>query len=237
MTVRQAVPAAVTMIVLACGMAALEAARVGAWDLSLRLILLAAVADGVDGMLARRLRAVSPMGQQLDSLADIVAFGAAPTFLFATYYRGAPDPVRFTVALAFVLAGAYRLARFHARPTPVAFRGLPITAAGPLLALAVVGPFGAGLREAGAAGLGLAALMVSDHPFPKVGRSRRWLLPAVAGAAVPVVLWPRVETVATVAALAFVIYLAWGVVAPMVASDGVPAIGVEEVREVGRPRP
>ncbi len=236
-TMRQALPMLVTMVALACGLAAIEAARTGAWDVSLRLILLAAVADGVDGMLARRFRVVSAMGEQLDSLADIIAFGAAPAFLFSAYYGDASGPARVGVALAFVLAGAYRLARFLAQPTHGAVRGLPITAAGPLLALAVAGPVGMGMREAGAAGIALAALMICHHPFPKVGRSRRWLLPAIAGAALPVVLWPQVETVATVAALTLVIYVAWGFIGQVVVNDGMPAIGVEEVREVGRPRP
>ena len=235
MTLRQALPTAVTMVALACGLAALEAARVSAWDLSLRLILLAAVADGVDGMLARRLRATSAIGEQLDSLADIIAFGAAPAFLFSAYYDGA-FPLRLGAALAFVLAGAYRLARFHAQLSQSAFCGLPITAAGPLFAVAVAGPFGLGMREAGAIGIGLVALMISHHPFPQVGRSRRWLLPAVAGASLPVVLWPQVETVAVVAALTLVTYVAWGVVGQVVAHDGMPATGVEEVRDIGRPR-
>ena len=236
MTFRQSLPSLVTMVTLACGLATLEAARVGEWELALRLVLLAAVADGVDGILARRLRACSAMGEQLDSLADVIAFGAAPAFLFSTYYGGASGWVRFGVALAFVLAGAYRLARFHARPANGVFCGLPITVAGPLLALAVAGPFGAGAPEAGLAGLGLAALMVSHHPFPTFARSRGRLLPAIAGASLPVALWPRVETLAILAALALGTYLVWGLVSQVVTDDGMPGRSVEEVPEAGQPR-
>ena len=231
MTFRQSLPTAVTMITLACGVAALEATRAGVYDLALRLILLAMVADGVDGALARRLRGTSPMGEQLDSLADIVTFGVAPAFLFSTYHGGAPAPVRFGVALAFVLTGAYRLARFHAQPAHGVFCGLPITVAGPLLAVTVAGPLSAGAREAGAVALGLAVLMVCRHPFPTFARSSRWLLPAIAAVSLPVALWPRVETLAAVAGLTLGAYVVWGLVGPLVRDD-VRGMDAEEVREV-----
>jgi len=228
-------PALVTVVALAAGLAALEAARVGAWDLSLSLVLLAAVADGVDGPLARWLGATSAMGEQLDSLADIVAFGVAPAFLFRTYYGQESDPIRFGVALAFVLAGAYRLARFHAEPADGVFSGLPITAAGPLLATTVAGPFNAGAREAGAVAIGLAALMACRHPFPRFTRSRRWLLPGIAATSLAITLWPQVETVAVVAALSFGTYVVWGLVGGLV-DDDVREID-EQVRAIVEPSP
>ncbi len=217
----QFLPTLVTMVALACGLAALAAARVTAWDLALRLILLAAIADGVDGVLARHLGATSPMGKQLDSLADIVAFGTAPAFLFWAHYDDAPAALRFGAPFVFVLAGAYRLARFHAEPTEGDFRGLPITVAGPLLALAVVGPFRLGAWGAGGIGIALATLMVHHHAFPALTPSRRWLVPAIVAAAVPVALWPRVETLATVAALTLGAYVLWGLVGHQVGSEGV----------------
>lgn len=235
MTFRQLLPALVTVVALAGGLAALEAARAGAWDLSLRLILLAAVADGVDGPLARWLGATSAIGEQLDSLADIVAFGVAPAFLFWTYYGQSSDPVRFGVGLVFVLAGAYRLARFHAEPADGVFSGLPITAAGPLLALAVAGPFNAGVRDAGVFGISLAALMTSHIPFPTLTQSRRWLLPGIAATSLPIALWHRVETLAAAAALAFGLYVVWNLVGPLM-KDDVQETG-EEVRTVVEPRP
>ncbi len=237
MTVRQLAPALVTALTLSCGVAALEAVRVEHWALALWLILAAAVADGVDGMLARRLQAVSAMGTQLDSLADIIAFGVAPAFLFATYYSAAPDWVRFGVALTFVLAGAYRLARFHAQPARSIFYGLPITAGGTLLALIVAGPFGAGVWDAAMAGTALIVLMVCRHPFPKVGRSRQWLLPVLAAASLPLALWPRVETLAIVAGFVLASYVLWGL-AGMLLGDKLQAIGINEVevQPAGQPR-
>lgn len=227
MTLRQLAPALVTALTLTCGVAALEAVRVQNWALALQLILAAAAADGVDGMLARRLQAVTAMGTQLDSLADIVAFGVAPAFLFATYYSAAPDWVRFGVALPFVLAGAYRLARFHAQPAHSIFHGLPITAGGTLFALIVAGPFGAGVWDATMAGSALIVLMICRHPFPKVGAARHWLLPILAVASLPVVLWPQVETLAIVASFLLVSYLLWGVTG-MLLADNLQTVGITE---------
>ncbi len=235
MVFSQTLPNLVTMAALTCGLAALEAARVTAWDLTLRLILQAAIADGVDGVLARQLRAASAMGEQLDSLADIVAFGAAPAFLFSSYYGDAPAVLRLGVAFAFVLAGAYRLARFHAQPTEGGFRGLPITVAGPLLALAVVGPFGLGVWGAGGIGIAIAALMVHDHPFPAFAPSRRWLLAAVIAASVPVALWPRVETLSVVAALTLGAYVVWGLVGQLGNHEAQRDCDIERGRDVVGP--
>lgn len=237
MRFRQFLPTLVTMVALACGLAALEAARVTAWDLALRLILLAAIADGFDGVLARQLGVTSTMGEQLDSLVDIVAFGTAPAFLFWTHYGDAPAALRFGAPFAFVLAGAYRLARFHAQPTDGDFRGLPITVAGPLLALAVAGPFGLGAWGAAGIGIALAALMVHHHAFPTLIPSRRWLVPAIVAAAVPVALWPRVETLATVAALTLGAYVLWGLVGHQMGSDEAQDDGgIERGRDVVGPR-
>lgn len=208
-TLRQLVPALVTMVVLASGLAAIEATRAGAWDFALRFVLLAVVADGIDGPLARRLGVAGPMGKQLDSLSDIIAFGVAPAFLFATFYSGMFDPLRYAVAFIFVAAGVYRLARFHSQPGNGNFHGLPITAAGALLAVTVAGPFTAEGLIAGGAAIALALLMVGRHPFPKFSQWRWTLLPAIVAAAVPILLWPGVDTLAIVAGVFFGLYVLW----------------------------
>lgn len=231
MTFRQFMPNLATMLTLTSGLVAIEAARAARWDVSLGLILLAMVADGIDGPLARRLGATSSMGEQLDSLADVIAFAVAPAFLFSTYFVGTATPIRLGVALAFVLAGAFRLARFHAQPLQGAFSGLPTTVAGPLLAVTVAGPFGASVREAGAVGLGLATLMVCPHPFPTLARSPRWFLPAMLAALLPVALWPQIETLAIVAALTLGAYVLWSIVIQIV-NDDTRGRDVEEVRRV-----
>jgi CDP-diacylglycerol---serine O-phosphatidyltransferase len=219
------------MLTLSLGLAALEAARTGNWDVALRFILLAVIADGIDGALARQLRATSSIGEQLDSLADIIAFGAAPAFLFVTVYSTAPTLVLYGVALAFVLAGAFRLARFHAFPADGVFCGMPITAGGALLALTVAGPFGLDFWLASiAAGL-TSVLMVSRIPFPKLSRLRPNMIGLMVLAAVPILVWPRTETLAIVAAAFAGAYVVWGLMSRVDLEDEIPGIGVEDEYE------
>jgi CDP-diacylglycerol---serine O-phosphatidyltransferase len=232
---RQAVPAVITVLALACGLAAFEAARGEHWAWAFRLILLAAVFDGADGVLARRLAVAGPMGQQLDSLSDVVTFGAAPAFLFISYYSGSPDVIRFTVALVFLSAGMFRLARYNTRPASSSFSGLPITAAGVLFAAVTTGPLAGQYAFASIAGLMLGALMVSTHPFPTLSKARAKMLPALIPIFIPVVLWPHVETVALIAAGGIGLYLVWGLLSRFVDHEGSSAVA--EVTGAGSPRP
>lgn len=115
-------------------LALLAAARVGSANLShlsVILILLAALADGMDGYLARRLGS-SPLGASLDSLADLVSFGIAPAFI-AVQSIGL---THFTCASGtfYLLCGTLRLARFNvSEKNDKSFEGLPI----PVAALAL----------------------------------------------------------------------------------------------------
>jgi len=79
----------------------------GAW-----LILTGAVMDVLDGMLARRWKAGSEMGVQLDSLADLVTFGVAPGLLLGMAFGPEVWPVWAAAAL-YMLAVAWRLARYN----------------------------------------------------------------------------------------------------------------------------
>ena len=76
-------------------------------------IFLSAILDGMDGRAARLLNAQSAFGEQYDSLADMVAFGLAPTVL--VYHFALKDMGRLGVACAFVFVAcaAFRLARFN----------------------------------------------------------------------------------------------------------------------------
>lgn len=95
-------------------------------------IFLSAIFDFFDGRLARRLKVNSEFGVELDSLADIVSLGVAPALLF---YSLEPPSIFKTIAFVlFPTMGALRLARFNVKPTRGYFMGLPITAAGLLMA-------------------------------------------------------------------------------------------------------
>lgn len=110
------------------------------------LILVAAILDGLDGQTARFLKVDSPIGKELDSLADCVAFGVAPACLaYRVYLSG----IRVTIAgpqvdlgillvAIFPVCAAYRLARFNVKSSPHSFSGLPSPVAGVLVALAIL---------------------------------------------------------------------------------------------------
>ena len=113
------------------------------WMASL-FIGIAAVVDFLDGFVARLFNASSEMGKQLDSLADVVSFGVAPSMIIYQFLRmsfasdeGGIDTSVFLLAPAFIMAaaGAYRLARFNIDTTQqYGFKGVPIPAAGLLVA-------------------------------------------------------------------------------------------------------
>jgi CDP-diacylglycerol--serine O-phosphatidyltransferase len=107
-------------------------------------IIIAAVIDFLDGFVARLLKATSEMGKQLDSLSDVVSFGAAPAvilyqllrFSFAREENGLDVSILFLVP-AFILAcaAAYRLAKFNLDTTQkYSFKGVPVPAVGLLIA-------------------------------------------------------------------------------------------------------
>lgn len=230
MTLRMAAPALVTLIALACGLAAIEAAHAGQWEMALRFILLAAVADAMDGTIARLLHASSNMGKELDSLSDLVTFGAAPAFLFASRYSDAPTELMFGGMVLFVASGAYRLARYNGQASRGdAFCGMPITAAGVLMAVAVAGPIELSHVEAVGVAITLSALMVSRVPFPMLKFGWSLLLPALGVALIPIALANSVEWLAVVAVVALAVYVVMGIVGAL--SDHVADAVPEEVRE------
>jgi len=107
---------------------------------ALILILLAVVADGLDGIVARNVES-SPLGKYLDSLADMISFGVAPAiviYVLSKNYFAVPA-MYINVVLAFcgayVISGMLRLARFDAKPFfQKDFEGFPITGSATFLA-------------------------------------------------------------------------------------------------------
>lgn len=107
-------------------------------------IVLAGVVDFLDGFMARIFKVASPMGKQLDSLADVVSFGVAPGMILyqmlrLSFAQGADglDTLFIWPALAFILpaAAAYRLAKFNlATDQTENFRGVPTPAVGLVIA-------------------------------------------------------------------------------------------------------
>ncbi|MEY7999205.1 CDP-diacylglycerol--serine O-phosphatidyltransferase [Clostridium sp. Mt-5] len=99
-------------------------------------ILLACLADRYDGRVARFLNVSSDLGKELDSLADSVSFGVAPSVLaFNLYNFSSMGLLGYILVLLLPICGAYRLARFNVTEFDGEFFGIPITFAGMFMAL------------------------------------------------------------------------------------------------------
>jgi CDP-diacylglycerol--serine O-phosphatidyltransferase len=97
--------------------------------------LAAAFIDRYDGKIARKFNAVSLIGKELDSLADLVSFGVAPAMLAWKLSLLNYGIISYLLLLVFPICGAFRLARFNISDFKSVYTGIPITIAGSLLAL------------------------------------------------------------------------------------------------------
>ena len=102
------------------------------------LIILAAILDRLDGYLARRYNSSSAFGRELDSLADLVSLGVAPSVMLYAALAEKWHLLGLAGFAFFVLCGAFRLARYNISGDTDYFRGLPITAGGTTLAILIV---------------------------------------------------------------------------------------------------
>lgn len=99
-------------------------------------ILLALIADGMDGRIARALNAASELGKEMDSLCDLGSFGVAPAFLAYAFCMHNFGLLGKAAAIIFALCGMWRLARFNVNTGVVHgfFMGLAIPAGGCIIA-------------------------------------------------------------------------------------------------------
>jgi CDP-diacylglycerol--serine O-phosphatidyltransferase len=188
---------AVTVINAMVGFAAIAAATVDP-QLAARLILLAAIGDGVDGVVARRFGG-SPVGEHLDSLSDVAAFGAAPAAVVTAYAADAwglptesvsrstlsPEllaavglPALFVgmVVLRLGLYTAYDAGNHHTE-------GVPSTLAATVLAAVVLA--GAGNAAILVTGTGLLSyLMITTVTYPDLLARDALIMGGVQGVAV-----------------------------------------------------
>lgn len=133
---KNAIPNVFTFSNLGCGILSLIMTFQGDYLWACLFILLAGIMDRYDGRVARFLQVNSELGKELDSLADLVSFGVAPSIL--SFYLYSFSDLRlagYILVLMFPIAGAYRLARFNNSNFDGVFMGIPITIAGMFLAL------------------------------------------------------------------------------------------------------
>ncbi|MFQ6054653.1 MAG: CDP-diacylglycerol--serine O-phosphatidyltransferase [Methanosarcinales archaeon] len=154
---------------------------------SILLILLAAIADGLDGAISRKCKSNNLFGQEncrdfganLDSLADVVSFGVAPAVIAYIVLKENYPFLGIIFSSLYLMCGLLRLARFNVYITNTKnFIGLPITASGVFIALFIML-----LREYGIILIILlffmSVLMVSRVNYLKV-RDQRILIPLMA---------------------------------------------------------
>jgi CDP-diacylglycerol--serine O-phosphatidyltransferase len=110
---RLLVPNLITLLALCLGLTAIRFAFEGSIEWAVSAIAAAAVLDGLDGRIARALKGTSRFGAELDSLADFVDFGVAPSIVL--YFSGLDQmkSLGWLATLVFSIACALRLARFN----------------------------------------------------------------------------------------------------------------------------
>ncbi|MBE6183715.1 CDP-diacylglycerol--serine O-phosphatidyltransferase [Bacillus ginsengihumi] len=107
--------------------------------LAVVLVLIAALIDGFDGKVARKLNIHSDFGKQLDSLCDIVSFGTAPAIIMYHGIFHQFNLLGIFFILFYIVCGTIRLARFNIMEFSGHYTGLPITAAGVVLCVSYTG--------------------------------------------------------------------------------------------------
>jgi len=135
LTLRALVPNAITSAALCSGLTGIRFAitaafpRLGSgpvadhaglgglddWEKAVLAVILAGMLDGIDGRIARLLKAQSRFGAELDSLADAISFGVAPALILFLWSLQHVARLGWFAALAFAICCVLRLARFNAR--------------------------------------------------------------------------------------------------------------------------
>lgn len=106
-------PNMVTIAGLCCGASAIRFALMDRWEMAATFTVIAAAIDGMDGMIARLLKATSRFGAQLDSLADVINFGLAPALIMYLWLLDTLPRFGWSAALLYTVCCALRLARFN----------------------------------------------------------------------------------------------------------------------------
>lgn len=182
-------PNVVTITALCAGLTAIKMGFHGQFKGAVIMILIACVLDGLDGKLARLLGSESPMGAELDSLADAVNFGVAPALLVYAFAMQDTTGAGWIAALVYAITCVMRLARFNLDSksetqgaTGSRFVGVPAPAGAFLVMLPLFLSFQANDPEfvppvlVGCYMIGVGLLMISRIPtfsFKKTRVARR----------------------------------------------------------------
>ena len=132
------IPNSITLCGMTLGFYAILSALKGDFTYAAWFILLANISDALDGWVARLTNSTSKFGVQLDSLSDMLTFGAAPAVLIFCwgFPTLTPHRIGWAVSLFFVLCAALRLARFNVQADTAesrSFTGMPTPSAATIL--------------------------------------------------------------------------------------------------------
>jgi len=128
-TTRSLIPNLFTALNMFSGFLSIINASQGQYHYAAWLIIIAAIFDALDGAVARLTGSSSELGVELDSLSDIVSFGAAPAFLVYKIYLYQYNALGILISSFIIIAGGFRLARFNVQLVGFNkdfFTGLPI---------------------------------------------------------------------------------------------------------------
>jgi CDP-diacylglycerol--serine O-phosphatidyltransferase len=212
------VPNILTLLALCAGMTAIRFALNGNFQGAVYAILVAGVLDGLDGRVARLLKATSQFGAELDSLSDFVSFGVAPAAVMYLWTMSALHSIGWAIVLIYAVCCALRLARFNtqlsaepAAGTAGFFTGVPAPGGAGLVLMPLYASFEWGdwivrspyLSAAWIAGI--AFLMVSTLPTLSLKKFRiphRFVMPTLLGvgllaAFVTTAPWPTLVLIGT----------------------------------------
>ena len=132
------IPCAITFANMLLGVAAIFLALDGTSEKNIvacMCVLLAGITDKLDGALARKLKATSEFGKELDSLCDVISFGIAPIIIGLNSQISIVGYLHYIVYMIYIGAAVFRLARYNVMKETSYFLGLPITVAGMCLSL------------------------------------------------------------------------------------------------------
>jgi CDP-diacylglycerol--serine O-phosphatidyltransferase len=147
-SVNRLIPNILTLLALCAGMTAIRFALTGNFQAAVYAIIVAGILDGLDGRIARLLKATSHFGAELDSLSDFISFGVAPATVLYLWTMSGLQSFGWAIVLFYAVCCALRLARFNAQisaePAPhVAgyFTGVPAPAGAGLVIMPMFASF------------------------------------------------------------------------------------------------
>ncbi|MBA5724014.1 CDP-diacylglycerol--serine O-phosphatidyltransferase [Liberibacter sp. Z1] len=106
-------PNVITILAICAGFSGIRLSLEGQFEKAVYMVLVAAFLDGIDGRIARLMKATSKFGGQMDSLADIVNFGVAPSLVAYIAVLQKAHTFGWSAALVYTVATSLRLARFN----------------------------------------------------------------------------------------------------------------------------